>query len=512
MNNSRNYKIAKNTFLLYARMLLVMAINIYTSRVILDALGVVDFGVYNVVGGVVALFTFLSSSMSNSTLRFITFSLGKGEVEELKKTFTTSVQIHFIISLVILLFAETLGLWFLNNKIVIPEERMTAAQWVYQLSILSCLLSIVVVPYISLIKAHERMGAFAIISIVDVILKLVVAFVIQLFGIDRLVFYAFLILLIHALDLLLYYIYCHRHYIESKLQRVFDGPLFKRMISFAGWSLVGNFAWMGYTQGLNILLNLFFGPVVNTARGVAVQVQNAIKGFVTNFQTAINPQITKSYANGEFVRLRKLIYTGSKLSYYLLLIVVIPLIYQAGPILSVWLKEVPDHTVAFMQLSLCVLLIEPLANPIGIANNATGDIKVYQLVEGGLLILIVPIAYLCLKLGANPESVFIVQIIVSLIVQFVRVILVRKKLDIQFNQYLEYVVFYVMVVSVLSVSISFLLLKIFTDSFIGVIAFIIISCCATTGISYLFGLNKEEKEYINSKASLIKNKFISNKS
>ncbi len=495
-NKENNNRIVKNTFLLYARMLFVMAINLYTSRVVLDALGVVDFGLYNVVGGVVAMFTFISAAMSNSTLRFITFSLGQSNQEGLQKTFNTAFQIHVLISLIILILAETVGLWFLHNKMVIPEERFLAARWVYQLSILSCLSTIIVVPYISLIKAHEQMGAFAVISILDVILKLAIAFVIQWTGFDRLVFYGALLLFIHLLNLVIYWGYCIKHYNESKIRFIWDKPLFTNMVSFAGWSLIGNMAWMGYTQGLNILLNMFFGPAVNAARGVAVQVQNAVKGFVTNFQTAINPQITKSYAVGDLNRTRSLVFTGSKLSYYMLSFFVVPLICEAGPILSIWLKEVPEHSISFMRLVLLVLLIDPLANPIGIANNATGDIRNYQIIEGGLLLLIVPISYLFLKLGYSPESVFVVQFVVSAFVQLVRVILVRKKLNINVMHYLIQVILPIVIVTSLVGFVSYAALTFLGQSLFEILLVMAVSCLAVILFSFLIGLNKQEKNYV----------------
>lgn len=502
-NSIKNDRIAKNTFLLYARMLFVMAINLYTSRVVLDALGVVDYGLYNVVGGIVMMFTFISTAMSNSTLRFITYSLGKYGSDRLMLVFNTSVFIHLTIAVLILILAETIGLWLLYNKMVIPEERFFAAQWVYQFSILSCMSSIIVVPYISLIKAHEKMSAFAFISVVDVVLRLFIAFVIQWAGFDQLILYAFLLLCIHIMDIALYGFYCKRHFEESSFSFTIDNPLLKEMTGFAGWSLVGNLAWMGYTQGLNILLNMFFGPAVNAARGVAVQVQNAVKGFVTNFQTAINPQITKSYATGDLYRVRTLIFSGSKISYYLLLLFVVPLILEADTVLSLWLKEVPVHTVNFLRLILMVLLIEPLSNPIGIANNATGDIKRYQIIEGGLLLFIVPFSYILLKNGLSPETVFVVQFVISFFVQFVRILLVQYKLDIRLGDYCKDVLLPILVVTIVSSAPPFILCRVMHNGIFETTIVIVVAFASVAVSAYLVGLNKRERAFVMEKAKSV---------
>ena len=309
--SANNKRIAKNTLLLYIRMLFLMAVSLYTSRVVLQALGVEDFGIYNVVGGVVAMFGFLNAAMSSSTQRYLTFELGRGDMSRLRTVFCTSVNIHALISLVIVLLAETIGLWFFYQKMIIPEERLNAAMWVYQFSVLSSVVMVMNVPYNASIVAHERMSAFAYISILEVLLKLLIVFLLQVVCWDRLAFYAFLVFLVQLGIRFIYGIYCRKHFKETAFRWLWDKVMFREMLSFAGWNLWGNCAGVAFTQGINLLLNMFFGPVVNAARGIAVQVQSAVQQFSLNFQTAVNPQITKSYAVQDYGYMHSLIFRSS---------------------------------------------------------------------------------------------------------------------------------------------------------------------------------------------------------
>lgn len=503
-NSSSNKRIAKNTLLLYVRMLLLMAVSLYTSRVVLATLGIEDYGLYNVVGGIVTMFTFISMAMGNSTVRYITFALGKGDKEELKSVVSAASVIHFALAFLILLLAETIGLWFLHNKMVIPEGRMVAAEWVYQFSVISCMISIISVPYNAMIVAHEKMGVFAFISILDAVLKLLIVYLIQITDFDKLIFYAFLILCVYILDRIIYQVYCVRHFDEArKIRFTTKIPQLTDMTSFAGWSLIGNLAYVGFTQGLNILLNLFFGPVVNAARGVAVQVQGAVKGVVTNFQTAVNPQIIKSFANEDYNRLHQLIYSSSKFSFYLLLLLVLPIAIEAKFILGIWLKEVPDYAVAFTILTLCISLIEPLSNPIGVANNATGKIKIYQIVEGGSLLLIVPIAYLVLKLGGNPVSVFVVQMVVLILVQIIRLFLVCHKIKMPKSKYVKYVLLPVSEVALLSPIFPITMYKLLPNNFLSVLFVILLSMICVIAFAYSMGLEDKERIFLRTKVTSI---------
>ena len=326
--SSNNKRIAKNTLLLYVRTLFIMLVTLYTSRVVLNTLGVTDYGIYNVVGGVVMMFSVISGSLSSSISRFITYELGHGDFDRLKRIFSTSINIQIGISLVILVLAELFGVWFLNTKMNIPAERLSAANWVLQCSLLSFIINLISVPYNACIIAHERMSAFAYISILEAVLKLAVVYMLLVSPYDKLVTYAILLVIVALLIRLTYGQYCRRHFEESRYQFVYDKPLVKEMTSFAGWSFFGNSAYMLNVQGVDMLINIFFGVTLNAARGVATQVQNAVMQFVNNFAVAVNPQITKSYAAGEREYMNKLVCRGARFSYFLLLIFVVPLVCE----------------------------------------------------------------------------------------------------------------------------------------------------------------------------------------
>ena len=507
-NTSNNKRIAKNTLFMYARMLFLLCISLYTSRVVLAALGVEDYGIYNVVGGIVTMFTFLNYAMGNSSHRYITFALGKGDKKELYAVVSVTFIIHLAIAIIILILAETVGLWFFQNKMVIPEERMYAAGWVYQFSIIACMASIICVPFNAMIIAHEKMEAYAMISILDAVLKLAIVFFIQAYGGDKLILYAALILAVGLWDVVIYVIYCRYHFEEAKHIHYKKYSQFKEITSFAGWSLIGNLAYIGYTQGLNLLLNVFFNPVVNAARGVAVQVESAVKGFVTNFQIAVNPQIVKSYAQQDFARLHGLIYTSSKLGYYLLFCLVLPVCIESEMVLSLWLKEVPEYAVLFTILVLLVSLQEPLRNPIDRANQATGDIKKYQIYEGGVLLLIMPLAYLALKMGGQPYWVFIVELIIMYLVQILRLFLVCGKINMSKREYARRVIYKVALVSVTSSVIPLAVFFLIPQSFLSFILIVFVSVSSVMICSYFLGLEEREKVFVKGKIIEIKDHVV----
>lgn len=497
---SDNKRVAKNTILLYGRMILLLAVSLFTSRVVLSALGFEDYGIYNVVGGVVTMFSFINMALTNSTSRFITFSLGKGNLDDSRQVFNACLIVHIVIALIIILLSETIGLWFIFNKMVIPECRIYSASWVYQFSVIACVASILYAPFNATIIAHEKMGAFALISILDVFLKLLIAYYISASEKDRLILYAFLILCVSLIDILIYLIYCKRNFLEVKFVRIKNQNTPKEIMSFAGWSMIGNMAYVGYTQGVNILLNIFYGPVVNAARGVATQLQNAVVGFVTNFQMAVNPQITKSYAQGNFGRLHTLVYASSKFSFFLLLCFILPISIESKKILSIWLVEVPDYAVQFSILTLFTRLIDTLSNPLGIANNATGTIRKYQIFEGGSLLLIVPIAYIILEIGGNPTSVFWVQLIIMYAVQLLRLKLVCFKIQMTIKEYCRKVLFKIIPVALVSAIIPLLLHHFLTESTISSILVVIVSILSVLFFSYLIGLEDDERQMLQRKA------------
>lgn len=493
--SANNKRIAKNTLMLYVRMLFTMAVMLFTSRVILNTLGVEDFGIYNVVGGVITMFTFINSAMVSSTQRYLNFELATGNEEKLKSIFNTSTQIHTLIALAIILLGETLGLWFVLNKLVIPETRMTAAMWVYQCSILSCAVGIMSTPYNAAIIAHEKMSAFAYISILDVVLKLLIVYLLVISPYDKLIVYVILLLIIQLLNRYIYTRYCNKHFKETLLQWRINRPLLKEMAGFAGWSFWGNLAAILYTQGLNMMLNIFFGPVVNAARAVAIQVQGAIQQFVGNFQMALNPQITKNYASGDLEQMHSLMFRSARFSFLLLFFLSLPVLLETDFLLTLWLKTVPNDAVIFTQIMICISLIYTTANPCVVANQATGKVKIYQMVVGGILLIILPISYIALKLGAPAYSVFVVHFCVESVAQFSRMYMLRKLINLPMWQYMKNI--YIPIVTTVAVAIILpIIVRMQVEE--GWLRFIAVgfTCVLSVGISTFFiGFTKHERVF-----------------
>lgn len=493
--SSANKRIAKNTLVLYVRMLFTMGISLFTSRVILQTLGVEDYGISSVVGGVISMFTFINAAMVSSTQRYLNFELVRGDANQLRSVFSTSLQIHALIALAIIVLSETVGLWFLNEKLVIPEARMTAAMWVYQCSILSCAVSIMSTPYNAVIVAHEKMSAFAYISILDVSLKLLVVYLLVVLPFDKLIILAILNLLVQLFIRYIYTLYCHRHFPESYFQFRFNKTLFKEMFGFAGWSFWGNLAAILYTQGLNMMLNIFFGPIVNAARGIAVQVQSAVQQFVGGFQTALNPQITKNYASNNLPQMHSLMFRSARFSFLSLFFLSLPVLMETNFILTLWLKTVPDDAVIFTQIMICISLIYTTANPCIIANQATGKVKIYQMVVGGILLLILPISYVVLKLGAPAYSVFIVHFCIESLAQFSRMYMLRKLIHLPLWQYMKNI--YIPIVSTVVIAII-LPLVVRMQVAEGWLRFLAVgfTCVLSVGASsYFIGFTKQERVF-----------------
>ena len=505
LNN--NKRIAKNTLLLYFRMLFMMAVSLFTSRVVLNTLGVEDYGIYNVVGGIVGMFAFINGSMSSATQRYITFALGKGDKNRLQTVFSTTLQIHTLIAGVIVLLGETVGLWFLYNKMQIPADRMDAAFWVLQCSIVDAIFMIISVPYNADIVAHEKMSAFAYISILEVVLKLAIVYILLIFSFDKLVLYAFLLLAIQILIRFCYSYYCNKHFEETKYKHVWDKALFKEMTGFAGWSMFGNLAGVLFGQGLNMLLNVFFGPVVNAARGISVQVQNAVQQFVGNFQMALNPQITKTYAQGELQEMHKLMYRSARFSFYLLFFLSLPVLFETNIILTVWLKTVPDNTIVFLRIMICTSLIYTLANPLIIANQATGKVRKYQAICGTILLMILPVSYVCLRLGLPAYSVFIVHFMMEFLTQIARMVLLRPLIGIRIRDYIRNIYSPVLLVVAVSVILPALVYFKMEDSVIRFFVVGIVCVLSVSLTAYTLGLSSNERVFVKTKALGMLHKF-----
>jgi O-antigen/teichoic acid export membrane protein len=466
MPSEKNKKIAKNTLMLYFRMLLIMAVSLYTVRVVLRTLGVVDYGIYNVVGGIVIMFSFLSSTMTTATQRFFAFELGRNDFIQLKRTFSLSVISYAVISIIILLLAETFGLWFLNTKLVIPIERIGAANWIYQLSIFSFIVTILTVPYDAAIIAHENMNIYAYVSIVEALMRLIIVFVLLFFSFDKLKLYACLTFATTCVITFIYRTICKRKYEECHFKFYWNKELFKTIIGFSGWNLFGTIAWIMNNQGINILLNMFFGPAINAARAIAYQVNTAVNQFVTNYSTAFRPQITKYYAANEQIQMMNLIFQSSKFSFFLLLVLSMPVLLETNFILTLWLKSVPEYVVLFSRLVIISALVNSLSNPLITAALATGKIKQYQLVVGSVLLLNLPISYLLLKIGFPPQSTMYMAIIFMILLLGINLWMLKKMIKLSIYDYSKKVLLIVIVVCLAAYILPLFLMYLQKESFI----------------------------------------------
>ena len=492
-----NKRIAKNTLMLYFRMLLSMVVTLFTSRVVLNTLGIEDFGIYNVVGGIVVMLGFLNNAMTASTQRFLTFEIGRNNIEQLKKVFSMSITIHTIIGIIILILAETIGLWFLNSYLRIPHERMIAANWVYQFSIFSFIVTVLSVPYTASIIANERMNIYAFVGIFEVTLKLVIVYLLVLTSHDKLIVYAFLIFLVAIILRIVEGIYCKRNFEEGKhVKFIWDKDLFRNLGNFASWNLLGVSAGLGYLQGVNILLNIFFGPAINAARGIAFQVQSAINNFVTNFQIAVNPSITKSYAKGEYEFSYKLVFGASKFSFYLLLILSMPVLIETELILKLWLKIVPAYTVIFTRLVLIDILIGSISGALQNLAQATGNIKRYQIIVSGLLLLNLPTSYIFLQLGFSPQYTMFISIFYSCVALLMRLNILKKIADFPIKSFMISVVARIFLVASVAFIISIFAATHIPDSNWKFFIIIFVSTISISLTVLALGLNVFERKYL----------------
>ena len=507
-NQSNNKRIAKNTAMLYFRMILIMGVTLYMTRVVLRVLGVEDFGIYNVVGGVVTMLSFLSASMSSATQRFLSFELGKKDIPQLTRVFGMSVNIQILIALGVLLIAETLGLWFVNTQLTIPANRLVAANWVYQFSILTFIVSIISVPYNAAILTYEKMNVFAYISILEVVLKLLVVFMLEWFGFDKLKLYAILLFSVSLIIRIIYGLYVKQNIKECRYSFFWNKKLFLTLINFAGWNLWGNMAVVTYSQGVNILLNIFFGPAINAARAIAFQINAAIRSFISNFQMAMNPQIIKSYASENNSYMHSLIFTGAKFSFFLMLLLCLPVIFNTSKILGWWLPEVPAYTVIFCRLILIDGIINSLSGTLMTGAQASGKIKLYQGVVGGLLLLILPVSYIFLYYGFSPEITLYVSISVSVVALFARLYIISPLIDLSKVRFSKEVILPAVTIACL-VSIAFIFLEMFIKSgiwnfiFLNSILFIFSSC-----VIYFLGLKNAERLFMKSQINIIYKKLF----
>lgn len=509
-NAENNKRIAKNTLLLYVRMFISIIVGLYTSRVVLEVLGVNDYGVYNVVGGIVAMFAFLNSAMTAASQRFISYELGTKNFDRLKEVFSTSVEIHVVIALIIFVLAETVGLWFLNTKLNISPERMVAANWVYQSTVLSFMLTVVSVPYNASIVAHEHMKAYAYISILEVTLKLVIVFLLLIIPYDKLITYSILVLFVALVVRMTYSLYCKRKFSECSFRRFFDKKLFGEMFSFAGWSLVGNLGFAVKDQGSNIALNLFYGTALNAARGVAIQVNGIVSSFSNNFIMAINPQITKQYAAGNINESVHLVYAGCRLSFFLLSIIAIPILINIDYLLALWLGEsVPAYTSDFLFYALWASIIASMAGPIVYALQATGQIKIFQIVICIIMVCEMPLAYLILEFAYKPYYMMFATLFVTLLGLIARIILLKRLVK---EYSVRYFIFNILLKNLCLIIfcfyLSYLIRKILPENLICFVVTSLLAVVITFIAIYTGGITREERAFVNKKVVSAVNKLL----
>ncbi|GAA4231991.1 oligosaccharide flippase family protein [Postechiella marina] len=475
-----------------------MGVGLYTSRLVLDALGVVDYGIYGLVGGIVTMFGFLNSAMASATQRYLSFDIGRNDLVRLQKTFNATLNIHFLIAFIVLLLAETIGLWFLNYKLEIPAGRMATANWVYQFSVFTFLLNIIQVPYNALLVAREHMKVYAYVSILETILKLIVVLVLVRSDTDRLMLYAILIFSVSFIIRMAYKIYCKKKFKESVFKFYYNKTYYRELLSYSGWNLFGNIAAVARNQGSNILLNLFFGPVANAAFSLTMMVQGIIGSFVSNFQTAVNPQIVKNYSVGDTQASLNLMYKSAKFSFFGMLILVLPFLYNIDYVMNLWLKEVPLYAIDFIKLALVYSLIETISNPLMSGLQATGKIKRYQVVVGSLIFLNLPIAWIILKTTHTPHSFYWSFISISIISLFVRLYFIQNLMKVKIVSFYKEVILRIAlvvlgIIFILYPSGSYLIEN--TNFFLFIFKTLIITILTISFIITL-GMNKEERQFL----------------
>ena len=510
-NTEANKRIVKNTMLLYIRMGVMMIISFFTARITLEALGVDDYGINNVVGGFVSMFSLISSSLSSSVSRFMTFGLGKGDKKELNKIFSTSVNIHIILAVIVVIAIESFGIWFLENKMVIPHERLEAAHWVLQCSALTFAINLLSVPYNAAIIAHEKMGVYAYFTLFDAFSRLAIIFAIKYYGGDKLILLAIISIIPTIIKQFYYWHYSKKNFEECTYHAVWDKRIFKEMFGFAGWNFIGCTAGLAKDQGVNIAINLFTNPAVNAARGIAMQINAIIGQFIGNFMVAINPQITKEYAAGNLKRVHTLIFKSTRFSYYLFLFLSVPILLEVETILYIWLGQVPEHTVLFTRLVIILSLAEIISNALITAQNATGKIRNYQIVVGGILLLNFPVSYFMLKMGYIPEVTVIVAIIVSQICLYARLTFLRNSIKLPVKTFLKEVYFNVIIVSIAAIIQPYICHLFIEERSTRLIAVGIVSIITSGMVIYFIGCNKEERALAKRYVGKIKRKIFRKK-
>ena len=490
---SSTSRIAKNTLFLYFRQILIMLVSLYTVRAVLATLGAEDYGIYNVVAGVVVMFGFLSGAMATASQRFLSFELGRGDTEMLKKTFSVTMCIYLFLILIIIALAETVGLWFVKRKLVIPVGRMPAAMWVYQFSAANFAVTLMTAPYLAAIIAHENMSVYAYASIVEAALKLAVVFLLRMISYDKLALYGMLLLFVGLVNTSIYRFYCRLHYEECSFRFVWNGAMFREIFGYMGWNLFGSAVGVFNNQVLNIILNQFFGPLVNAARAVSTQINSAVNSFSANFSTATRPQIIKDYAADRIDGSHRLVFRACKMTFFLMFVFTLPLVLEMPYVLGLWLRDVPGNTVAFARLTLMDALVTSVSYPIMTLAQATGRIALYQGVVGGLLLCNLPVAYLLLRLGFPPYSVMVGQVAISVLATVVRLVITNWLSRFSLRRFAVKVALPLALVVALSALLPTLIVWRSRESFLRFFVTVISSVAGSSLLFLFVGLDKGER-------------------
>lgn len=497
MPTENNKRIARNTIALYVRMLLIVVVTLYTSRIVLQILGVVDFGIYSLVSGVIVMFAFINNALSSATQRFFSFELGRPNGGNIEKIFSVSIISNYVLAFFIVLVTEVVGIWFLNNKLNIPPDRLDAAVWVFHISMVTLFIQVISTPYNALIVAYEKMSAYAYISVLEVVLRLIMAYLLFVIDIDKLIVYALLMCGISLLVRLAYVFYCNRYICHYRVSlKLWDRKIFLDIFGFSGWSMLGCFADIWTVQGVNVILNIFFGVIINTASGIAMQISSAINQFVGSFQTAFRPQIIKYYAAQDITEFTRLVFRTSRVSFFLLLLVSLPAFLCMDQLLHIWLGAVPEYSSIFSRLILIGLLFDAMSGPFWISAQAIGSIRNYQVLISLILLMNLPLAYICLWLGAPPYAVFIIKTIICISAFISRIFYIRSKVYFSIKEFYKGVMLPIILVFLIAIPIPVIFWYYTTENITnGILTIFISLLCVGTAI-YFLGLKSSEREYL----------------
>lgn len=495
--SSNNKRIAKNTLMLYIRMGLGMVVSLYTSRIVLQTLGVEDYGIYGVVGGVVAMFSFLNTTMARATSRFLTFEMGKNNKERLKITFSSALIIHIGIALLVLILAETVGVWFLNNKLVIPEGRMGAAHWVLQLSILGTMVGITQVPYNATIIAHEKMDVYAYVELIDVFLKLGIVYILYIGDFDKLILYAFLILVVSVIKAMIYRLFCIRYYEESRFKWVWDKEIMKPMLSFSGLNLYVSMCFTARTQGTTFLINIFFGVISNTANNIATTVDGVLNGLAYNIITASQPNIIKSYSQNKLDEMQNTMRNSIKFSTLFFTLIAIPFYFETPFIIKLWLGQVPYYVVSFIRIALIINFIRLINSVITISLDATGNIKLYSIMTGTINLIALPVSFLLFKIGYDAQFAYVVCLLSFILILTTNIYLLKQQIrEIRLHSILLDILQLLLIV-IISILLGKLLYTYVPSGIYRLISVIICNTIVVSLLTYFIVLNKDQRKYVN---------------